>query len=511
MDEVFWANVVKKWSEASENVIKLKEELLRVKAEAKLYHNINDDLLRQSERVRRAQEAPRQTLNEGSSSMLGDRQRIPSIPAKDDLEEVESGLHRAKQEYHRLQHELSSSTERIRALVIENAALRSKQRELELAPSEVSQEELETLRKDKCSLLEKNQQLEKVLHELTTTLTEIDSAELVAVQKENRELRAMIESQKEKNKDLLEQVQSLRDRLQKVEASKHALRKSMMQLQNITRHASATTLRAISSNLEHMSPRVHMPPTLYQGISGEDDSDVQRPAHRPEIPGTMLNDDVTIIEPIISVKGVIPSSSLPMERARFLDSLPTVDYDWKAMGTAVLFDREFLKRTLGENVQLLLDRMSETMASTDKKAMISTYLCPTLSHHPWCPSMPGQHGFIFVGLGKDRDTYAQASLRNLFIGLPKTSAKKRKFQYLGKYKVHRVESLGVEEWMNLSDETKHMYSKVAKDKLKDPRTVEEIEVAFERQELSVPCVVLQCVSFDREFYAALCAIKHGDL
>lgn len=50
---------------------------------------------------------------------------------------------------------------------------------------------------------------------------------------QNRELRAMIESQKEKNKDLLEQVQSLRDRLQKVEASKHALRKSMMQLQNI--------------------------------------------------------------------------------------------------------------------------------------------------------------------------------------------------------------------------------------------------------------------------------------
>lgn len=33
MDEAFWANVVKRWSEASDNVLKLKEELTRLQSE----------------------------------------------------------------------------------------------------------------------------------------------------------------------------------------------------------------------------------------------------------------------------------------------------------------------------------------------------------------------------------------------------------------------------------------------------------------------------------------------
>jgi hypothetical protein len=33
MDEAFWANVVKRWSEASEAVIKLKKELAKVQEE----------------------------------------------------------------------------------------------------------------------------------------------------------------------------------------------------------------------------------------------------------------------------------------------------------------------------------------------------------------------------------------------------------------------------------------------------------------------------------------------
>lgn len=33
MDEVFWSNVVKRWSDASENVILLKKELAKVQEE----------------------------------------------------------------------------------------------------------------------------------------------------------------------------------------------------------------------------------------------------------------------------------------------------------------------------------------------------------------------------------------------------------------------------------------------------------------------------------------------
>ena len=36
MDEVFWSNVVKRWSDASENVILLKKELAKVQEEVRV-------------------------------------------------------------------------------------------------------------------------------------------------------------------------------------------------------------------------------------------------------------------------------------------------------------------------------------------------------------------------------------------------------------------------------------------------------------------------------------------
>jgi len=36
MDEVFWSNVVKRWSDASENVILLKKELAKVQEEVRI-------------------------------------------------------------------------------------------------------------------------------------------------------------------------------------------------------------------------------------------------------------------------------------------------------------------------------------------------------------------------------------------------------------------------------------------------------------------------------------------
>ena len=60
------------------------------------------------------------------------------------------------------------------------------------------------------------------------------------------------------------------------------------------------------------------------------------------------------------------------------------------------------------------------LRSPRKPIITSSYLCPTLNHHPWCPSTPGEHSFIFVGLRKDKDSYHSVAIQNLFIGLPKT-------------------------------------------------------------------------------------------
>ena len=88
---------------------------------------------------------------------------------------------------------------------------------------------------------------------------------------------------------------------------------------------------------------------------------------------------------------------------------------------------------------------------SSRKQAIASYLCPTLKHHPWCPSRTGDHGFIFVGLGKDKDSYHSVAVRNLFVGLPKT-AMDRRFRYLGSYQVTRVDPLSVDEWAMLSAE-----------------------------------------------------------
>lgn len=162
------------------------------------------------------------------------------------------------------------------------------------------------------------------------------------------------------------------------------------------------------------------------------------------------------------------------------------------------------------------------------KQTIASYLCPTLNHHPWCPSRTGDHGFIFVGLGKDKDSYHPSAIRHLFIGLPKTGIGSRRFRYLGKYKVTRADPLSVDEWAMLSADVsaqqviwilwsyhpffqfKSIYVKLTKDKTKDARTLEDIRAAYDSGDIRVPCVQLQCIGFDDNFFTALLSERDAE-
>lgn len=48
-----------------------------------------------------------------------------------------------------------------------------------------------------------------------------------------------------------------------------------------------------------------------------------------------------------------------------------------------------------------------------------------------------------------------------------------------------------------------MYAKLTKDKTKDARTLEDILIAYDNGDLRVPCVQVQCIGFDEEFFTAL--------
>jgi hypothetical protein len=48
-----------------------------------------------------------------------------------------------------------------------------------------------------------------------------------------------------------------------------------------------------------------------------------------------------------------------------------------------------------------------------------------------------------------------------------------------------------------------MYAKLTKDKTKDPQPLEDILDGYDRGDLSVPCVMLQCLGFDEQLFEAL--------
>jgi len=207
--------------------------------------------------------------------------------------------------------------------------------------------------------------------------------------------------------------------------------------------------------------------------------------------------DITFVEPMVASESSFPVV-LSSKRQKAVAALPSVLFNVNDRLLNNAFDREFLKITLGK---ALADRLN---LESSGKQTIASYLCPTLKHHPWCPSRTGDHGFIFVGLGKDKDSYHSAAIRNLFVGLPKT-VMDRRFRYLGKYQVTRVDPLSVDEWAMLSAEFKSMYAKLTKDKTKDARTLEDILIAYDNGNLRVPCVQVQCVGFDEDFFSALLA------
>ena len=61
-------------------------------------------------------------------------------------------------------------------------------------------------------------------------------------------------------------------------------------------------------------------------------------------------------------------------------------------------------------------RVSNSQGPIAKELGINAYLCPNIHQNPWCPKAPGEHGFMFVGLGHDRDTFLEEEQRHVFVG-----------------------------------------------------------------------------------------------
>ena len=76
------------------------------------------------------------------------------------------------------------------------------------------------------------------------------------------------------------------------------------------------------------------------------------------------------------------------------------------------------------------------------------------------------------------------------------------------FRLRRVQAIHLHKFCNLTFfflKFKSVYAKLTKDKTKDARTLEDILVAYDNGNLRVPCVQVQCIGFDEDFFTALLA------
>ncbi|ESK98312.1 hypothetical protein Moror_62 [Moniliophthora roreri MCA 2997] len=91
---------------------------------------------------------------------------------------------------------------------------------------------------------------------------------------------------------------------------------------------------------------------------------------------------------------------------------------------------------------------------------IDGYLCPNVDNNPWCPAVPGQHGYIFVGLGQEHSTFLTEEERHVFVGKKIADQLRLSMSYIGLYRCCRVDALTVEEWKSLPSGLRKGYSEI---------------------------------------------------
>ena len=157
-------------------------------------------------------------------------------------------------------------------------------------------------------------------------------------------------------------------------------------------------------------------------------------------------------------------SPIPATRKAALDAFPLIVDVLEDRDTKALFSRQFLTSQLGGSVQRVFAKYifihTKKKPNTDTRHLsvdvskrrplarhgISCYLCPNLEQNPWCPTQPGMHGYMFVGLGTDAGTFVKPATRDIFVSIGT-----KKSRYLGLYEASRVDKLTVNEWTAFPD------------------------------------------------------------
>ncbi|KDQ30674.1 hypothetical protein PLEOSDRAFT_1101660 [Pleurotus ostreatus PC15] len=210
--------------------------------------------------------------------------------------------------------------------------------------------------------------------------------------------------------------------------------------------------------------------------------------------------------------------SIPKTRRAKFDSFPSVVIDDDCNNSA-MFSRKFLAEHIGGSCQPLVVRITNSHKEIARRLNINSFLCPNLDLNPWCPIIPGDHGYMFVGLGTEKNIFEIPETHQLFVGLEGPKRQKL-FRYMGVYKVSRSDPLPIQEWNALTNhvrilhhfchthiqagtQVKDGYASLTKTRTSDSRDTEAIRADYDNGKLQVPCVLLQCIDYSDELARSL--------
>ncbi|KAL0072084.1 hypothetical protein AAF712_001007 [Marasmius tenuissimus] len=197
---------------------------------------------------------------------------------------------------------------------------------------------------------------------------------------------------------------------------------------------------------------------------------------------------------------VAHGSPLPATRANVFPPEPVEGVE----ATERRFTRGDLCKKIGGSIQTLLVKITNSHGPVGKALGINGYLCPNIHQNPWCPKAPGEHGYMFVGLGdRDRDTFLKEEKQHVFVGQKKKGSQKLSMRYVGHYACKRVDPLTLQEWNSLGPDFHDEYAKLTKEKNKDSRTVNEVKADYDKEILRVPCVQLTCLKYESRLLEGL--------
>ncbi|KAJ3538730.1 hypothetical protein NMY22_g5040 [Coprinellus aureogranulatus] len=528
-EDTFLTQLLQKYTAARLEISRLKEESKGIAAE-------RDRLCGQLKEAKKRQESSFTQESEGCLTASQPRPHAPchsaaaqaststSISVQSDdsrtvdaqkLNELEAGLSQAQSSYERIAKQLEDNQAMIHDLLRNNEALRIECSSMK-AQRDASQSALANAEAQLKQTRLENEKLRARLRALTPSGSGQSTGPVERLSTENCKLA-------EEKRHINTELEIARSKLDRIKQSKNALHDQLKGLGQLARNRSSSmsshapsTRTTRSQAAAATSPQLTLSSLqLNSSVSSASTSaptNHLRPASISNLTIIDLtrSDDKTVAEddaPTPRPSDYVPSEDyIPTPRRNQLATFPDVNVDLDAGSEEDenTFTREFMSSVIGGSIQPLIVRVA-SQSTLSKKRKVSGYLCPSLDHNPWCPSKPGKHGFMFVGLGREKDTFSEPEVHNVFVGLPKKGKDRRRFRYLGKYKAFRVQPLTVQEWAGLPEHVKKTYAKTTKDKTKDIRSVEEILKAYDTGELSVPCVQLQCIDFDYELYKAMIA------